>query len=62
MSVNCETIKGNNYGCLLKRMLYFPGSGREFLSALVVTFRTKKTLEACHTRVTPNAGKPHPRF
>jgi len=37
-------------------MLYFSGSRPEFLSALGVTFRTKKTLEACHTRVTPNAG------
>ena len=27
----------NNYGCLLKRMLYYPGSGQELLSALGVT-------------------------
>ena len=27
----------NNYGCLLKRMLYCPGSGQELLSALGVT-------------------------
>ena len=27
----------NNYGCLLKRMLYCPGSGQELLPALGVT-------------------------
>ena len=27
----------NNYGCLLKRMLYWAGNGQELLSALGVT-------------------------
>ena len=27
----------NDYGCLLKRMLYCPGNGQELLSALGVT-------------------------
>ena len=27
----------NNYECLLKRMLYWPGNGQELLSALGVT-------------------------
>ena len=36
--MNCEIKKNvNNYECLLKRMLYCPGKGKELLSALGVT-------------------------
>ena len=40
MNNECELQNNksvNNYGCLLKRMLYCPGSGQELLSALGVT-------------------------
>ena len=40
MNNQCELQNNksvNNYGCLLKRMLYCPGSGQELLSALGVT-------------------------
>ena len=34
---NNEKLNVNNYGCLLKRMLYCAGNGQELLSALGVT-------------------------